>query len=356
MGDGYALGKDSIAMFRDMFAALFENAVELPGTSLAPSDHPGIDAIIAPRISNFEHYLGAYEVSIFERPPFVAKITYEFDLFSRDGARIDKLIAHGRGQEYQGQIGVATKAAMENAALEFAQKFHQFAEGRWGPGAFPYATAAVAARVLKPADLPEGFGPAAVAGVLENFVSVVVDPYLETDRQAAEFPGLDLRRSQVVPIRVHMRNYGPGILETHRSRIVARLDDGTQVEQLDEHELSALLAPYYGGSFPHVPAGPGLAMVPFLFMGLLDAARRQEAIDTGEAATRVLDASAFEVAKLEPSEIADGFVYFHRGGFDGPILDATLIVPVADVETKTVYTMEIPLRGPAQEFTPYRMN
>jgi hypothetical protein len=350
----FELGSGSVALFDSVFDALFDSTSTVNTAELAVDDWIGIDHVLSPSIRRFEFDFGVKRAGYYVD----VNIEYGFTLYGRDGRVIDNWTIKGHGLTVRGQnadFDGATSLAMEDAARNFVRGFRQVAEKHWGPEVFRYTTVAEAPRIAKRADLPTGFGPDAVTGMYADAATVIADPYVEPGRQATAFPSLDLRAAQVVPIRVHVRNDGPHRLETHRSSIVARLADGTEVRQLDDDALRALMTPYRGRWFGG-PFGPGVGMLPVLFAGLANVAEAEAEAEAGRTGVAALDVRAFEVATLDQGDVADGFVYFWRGGFRGSVREATLVVPVADIEAKKVYSAEIPLRGPAQEFTPYRMN
>lgn len=346
----FHLGSSSVHMFRAVFEELFGAVLEADTASLHAIRQTQISDIIEVNIRGFDFNYESIHSGINSN----AEIAYSFSLRSRGRESVREWSVKGRGKAVN-DFEKTAKLAMEDAARTFVRGFRQIAEKHWGPEVFEYAAVAEAPRITSGAGAPHGFGSTAVAGVYEGTVTVIADPYIESSRQASEFPGLDLRKAQVIPIRVYVKNAGASTLETHRSSIVMRLADGREVEQLDDDELHALMTPYYGRM--HGPIlGPGVLMLPLLFASLANVAKAESEAEAGRTGVAALDARAFEIASLDQGAVADGFVYFSRRGFDGPIRDATLVVPVADVGEKKVYSVDIPLRGPTQKIMPYRTN
>jgi len=122
----FSLGKDSVALFDDIFPIVFERAVPVISRPPLPPGGPMVSAVIEPKIDGFKvvhpwGLVGNYSVDI----------TYRFTLYTPEGDQIASSIFMGQGEKYSYLGGFspyqapreAATLAMQEAVEKFMSEF-----------------------------------------------------------------------------------------------------------------------------------------------------------------------------------------------------------------------------------------
>jgi hypothetical protein len=186
----------------------------------------------------------------------------------------------------------------------------------------------------------------------KELVTVGADPYIERNRQMEVF-GRDLNEAGVLPIQIFLQNLGDGQLWIQRVEVALELPDGSRVSPTRATVADKYKTPEPVEEEPATSGGSVLGALALIFIlplllsppgqavGNVGAAFSREA---GERQTEDYWNKELKDTILEKGASVHGFVYFILPGAVQFSTEATLVLPVIDLDKATRLTFRLPLR------------
>ena len=194
--------------------------------------------------------------------------------------------------------------------------------------------------VASPASLPT---PQAmpVSQVLGS-VEVGVDPYRETERQAAVFCA-DLTKAEVVAIQLLLTNRGTHAVVINRADIRLVLADRSEIKPASKTQVVDTVALKAAGIFP--PAAGIGTFVAFVDFALVRGLGGQF-VELQDRSNRLRELRNKELkdVMLEKDTSVHGFVYFILPKASQALELATVTVPVVNPDEEVRYSFSLPLK------------
>lgn len=321
------LGAASDSLLRKIYPRLFTRVVGLDGWS--PGTAPGspIEVAIRPEIEHFQFPLQNL------KGPYWAELRYRLTLYSAAGEVIHSWTVKGWGiggdgsiYGESGPIAAAVEQALSSAGRKLTDSFANEPElKRWQRGQAPAgATAPVPSQ--KTWTDTDGIGREVVFSGLASV--------------AARLSGTST--SRLAAVRIRIRNEGTGRLAIDPLTFAYALPGQPAIDPVPGAAVAAAASPRYGRIMP-TPAATGVAALPNLFIGLINAAA-----DAAERQALQANLARWEREELHESVVAagdtaEGLVFFPLPPETPPTAD--LIVPLTAIDAASRHVVRIPLGG-----------
>ena len=173
-----------------------------------------------------------------------------------------------------------------------------------------------------------------------GFVEVGVDPYRETERQAAVF-GADLTKAEVLAIQLLLTNRGTHAVVINRADIRLVLADRSEIKPASKTQVVDTVALKAAGIFPPA-AGVGTFLVDFALVRGLGG----QFVELQDRSNRLRELRNKELkdVMLEKDTSVHGFVYFILPKASQALELATVTVPVVNPDEEVRYSFSLPLK------------
>jgi hypothetical protein len=187
---------------------------------------------------------------------------------------------------------------------------------------------------------------------MERDIRIGVDPYIETERQAAVFD-IDLGKCRVLPIQLLVQNQGQRALWVRSTEVRLDFTDGTQLRPIDVFAVGRCESAGAAGEQPSLITPPtqpmwGLGPQAGAVSGLVGAAVGVTSFAIAEGSVRDprtadLQRKELRGALLRQNDSTNGFIFFYIP-LDKQLPDnAELVVQLHDILDESSFAVRLPL-------------